>query len=175
MLWTLKQNLSKLIDFYLFYPETWEKTKSYHRRGEEDASLWSPTFSLHFVRWGGWCTQIKATRVEIRGSFLFFPQIWTLAIEKVCPISKEGDVLTEGSALQVPETVMKFLSHYSGPLNCSSFRFSMLVTVELQYIFKRKSAKTLFQDLLQNKYGTWNFFNSVLLPFGVPLVNIIYI
>ena len=37
MLWTLKQNLSKLIDFYLFHPETWEKTKSYHRRGEEDA------------------------------------------------------------------------------------------------------------------------------------------
>ena len=56
---------------------------------------------------------------------IFFT-IWSLAIEKVCPISKEGNVLTEGSALQVPETIMKFLSHCSGPLNCSSFRFSML-------------------------------------------------
>ena len=46
--------------------------------------------------------------------------------EKVCPTSKEGNVLTEGSALQVPETIMKFLSHCSGPLNCSSFRFLML-------------------------------------------------
>ena len=63
MLWMLKQNLSKLIDFYLFYAETWEKTKSYHRRGEEDASLWNPTFSLDFiwrVRRGGWCSQNKA-------------------------------------------------------------------------------------------------------------------
>ena len=86
--------------------------------------------------------------------FPFFFKIWTLAIEKICPTSKEGNVLTEGSALQVPETIMKFLSHCSGPLNCSSFRFSMLVTVELQYIFKSTSAKTLFQDLFQNKYGT---------------------
>ena len=85
---------------------------------------------------------------------IFFFKIWTLTIEKVCPTSKECNVLTEGSALQVPETIMKFLSHCSGPLNCSSFRFSMLVTVELQYIFKSKSAKTLFQDLFQNKYGT---------------------
>ena len=73
-------------------------------------------------------------------SFFFF-KIWTLAIEKVCPTSKEGNVLTERSALQVPETIMKFLSH-------------CLVTVELQYIFKGKSAKSSFQDLFQNKYGT---------------------
>ena len=58
--------------------------------------------------------------------FPFFLKIWTLAIEKICPTSKEGNVLTEGSALQVPETIMKFLSHCSGPLICSSFRFSML-------------------------------------------------
>ena len=56
---------------------------------------------------------------------IFF-KIWTLAIEKICPTSKEGNVLTDGSALQVPETIMKFLSHCSGPLICSSFRFSML-------------------------------------------------
>ena len=44
--------------------------------------------------------------------------------------------------------------------------------MELQYIFESKSGKTLFQDLFQNKYGTWKFFNSVLLPFGVPLADI---
>ena len=50
----LAQTLS---DFYIFYPETWEKTNSDYRRWEEDASLKSPTFSLDFVRWGGWCSQ----------------------------------------------------------------------------------------------------------------------
>ena len=74
-------------------------------------------------------------------SIFFFFKIWTLAIEKVCPTSKEGNMLTEGSALQVPEAIMKFLSHCSGPLI-----FQCLVTVEFQYIFKSKSAKTLFQD-----------------------------
>ena len=53
---------------------------------------------------------------------IFF-QNWTLVIEKICRTSKEGNVLTDGSALQVPETIMKFLSHCSGPLNCSSFPF----------------------------------------------------
>ena len=57
---------------------------------------------------------------------IFFFKIWTLAIEKVCPTSKEGNGLTEGSALQVPEAKMRVLSHCSGPLNCSSFHFSML-------------------------------------------------
>ena len=74
---------------------------------------------------------------------------------------------------QVPEAIMKFLSHCSGPLNCSSFHFSMLGNSGASIHFKSKSAKTLFQDLFQNKYGTC--FNSVLLPFGVPLVDIIYI
>ena len=57
---------------------------------------------------------------------IFFFQIWTLVIEKVCPTSKEGNVLTEGSVLQVPEAIMKFLSHCPEPLNYSSFHFSML-------------------------------------------------
>ena len=39
-------------------------------------------------------------------------------------------------------------------------------------MFESKSGKTLFQDLFQNKYGTLNVFNIVLLPFGVPLVDI---
>ena len=56
---------------------------------------------------------------------IFFFKIWTLAIEKVCPTSKEGNGLTEGSALQVPEAKMKVLSHCSGPLDCSFFHFSM--------------------------------------------------
>ena len=56
----------------------------------------------------------------------FFFAIWTLAIEEVCPTSKKGNLLTEGLVLQVQEAVMKFLSHCSGPLNCSSFHFSML-------------------------------------------------
>ena len=129
MLWKLETNLLKLIDFYIFYPETWEKTKIGYRRWEEDASLRSPTFSLDFVRWvrwGGWCSQNKAPRVEIRGGFHVFFTIWTLAIEEVCPTSKKGNLLTEGLVLQVQEAVMKFLSHCSGPLNCSSFHFSML-------------------------------------------------
>ena len=32
----------------------------------------------------------------------------------------------ESAHHQVPEAIMKFLSHCSGPLNCSSFHFSML-------------------------------------------------
>ena len=55
----------------------------------------------------------------------FFYTIWTLAIEKVCPTSKDGSLLTEGLVLQVQEAVMMFLSHCSGPFNCSSFHFSM--------------------------------------------------
>ena len=54
---------------------------------------------------------------------IFFFKIWTLAIEKVCPTSKQGNGLTEGPALQVPEAKMKVLKHCSGPLNCSSFHF----------------------------------------------------
>ena len=57
---------------------------------------------------------------------IFFFKIWTLAIEKVCPTSKEGNGLTGGPVLQVPEAKMKVLNHCSGPLNCSSFHFSML-------------------------------------------------
>ena len=129
MLWKLKTNLSKLVDFHIFYPETWEKTKSGYRRWEEDASFRSPTFSLDFVRlvrWGGWCSQNKVPRVEITGGFHVFFTIWTLAMEEVCPTSKKGNLLTEGLVLQVQEAVMKFLSHCCGPLNCSSFHFLML-------------------------------------------------
>ena len=57
---------------------------------------------------------------------MFFFTIWTLAMEEVCPTSKKGNLLTEGLVLQVQEAVMKFLSHCSGPLNCSSFHFLML-------------------------------------------------
>ena len=46
-------------------------------------------------------------------------------MEKVCPTSKDGNLLTEGLVLQVQEAVMRFLSHCSGPLNRSSFHFSM--------------------------------------------------
>ena len=130
MLWKLKQNLSKLIDFYIFYPETWEKTKSGQRRWREDASLWSPTFSLDFVqwvRWGGWCSQNKAARVEIKGGFHAFYTIWTLAIEEVLSSQQRrqsgnwrvGPPSTRGLN-EVP------WSHCSGPLNWSSFQFSML-------------------------------------------------
>ena len=62
-------------------------------------------------------------------------RIWTLAIEKVCPTSKEGNGLTEGSALQVPEAKMKVLSHCSGPLDCSFFHFSMFGNSEASIHF----------------------------------------
>ena len=64
--------------------------------------------------------------MEIRGGFHVFFTIWTLAIEEVYLTSKKGNLLTEGLVLQVQEVVMKFLSHCSGPLNCSSFHFLML-------------------------------------------------
>ena len=68
----------------------------------------------------------KTPRVEIRGGFhvFFFYTIWTLAIEEVCPTSKEGNLLTEGLVLQVQEAIMRFLSHCSGPLSRRSFHFS---------------------------------------------------
>ena len=80
-------------------------------------------------------------------SMIFFT-VWTLTVEEVCPTSKKGNLLTEGLVLQVQEAVMKFLSHCSGPLNCSSFHFSMLDNSGASI------GKTLFQDLFQNKYGT---------------------
>ena len=127
MLWKLKTNLSKIIDFYIISPRNLRK--SGYRRWEEDASLRSLNSALISSNESDEEVDVLRTRpLEWRSEevSMFFSQFGLSLWKKYVQPAKKSNLLTEGLVLQVQEAVMKFLSHCSGPLNCSSFHFLML-------------------------------------------------